>query len=108
MEGIRSIMGWVTLHPVAIFSALLAAFWAAVGIVVQQRVAQDVPADKAISGTMVTSVVREPLWQTCVGSNNTNAAQLAGLCKRAGTCSQKSPHARLCMVVGKPKTEFWC
>jgi drug/metabolite transporter (DMT)-like permease len=62
MGGICSIMGWVTVHAVAIFSALLAAFWAAVGIVVRQRVAQDVPAEKAMSGTMVTSVVREPLW----------------------------------------------
>jgi drug/metabolite transporter (DMT)-like permease len=55
-------MGWVSLHAVAILSALLAAFWAAVGIVVRQRVAQYVPADKALSGTMLTSVVREPLW----------------------------------------------
>jgi len=62
MWGIRSNMGWVSLHAVAILSALLAAFWAAVGIVVRQRVAQGVPADKAMSGTMVTSLVREPLW----------------------------------------------
>jgi drug/metabolite transporter (DMT)-like permease len=62
MWGIRSTMGWVSLHAVAILSALLAAFWAAVGIVVRQRVAQGVPADKAMSGTMVTSLVREPLW----------------------------------------------
>jgi len=55
-------MGWVSSHAVAILSALLAAFWAAVGIVVRQRVAQGVSADKAMSGTMVTSLVREPLW----------------------------------------------
>ena len=58
----RSDMGWVTLHAIAIFSALAAAFWAAVGIVVRQRVAQDVSADKAMSGAMVTSLVRDPLW----------------------------------------------
>jgi drug/metabolite transporter (DMT)-like permease len=55
-------MGWVTLHAVAIFSGLLAALCAAVGIVVRQQVAQDVPADEALSGTMVTTSVREPLW----------------------------------------------
>jgi drug/metabolite transporter (DMT)-like permease len=55
-------MGWVTQHAVAIASALLAAFWAAVGIVVRQQVAQGVPADKGMSGTMVTTLFREPLW----------------------------------------------
>lgn len=62
MTGIRSNMGWVSSHAVAILSALLAAFWAAVGIVVRQRVAQDVPAGKAMSGTMMTDLVREPMW----------------------------------------------
>jgi hypothetical protein len=56
MRGMRSNMGWVSLHAVAILSALFAAFWAAVGIVVRQRVT------KGMSGTMVTSLVREPLW----------------------------------------------
>ncbi|MBW0015704.1 MAG: DMT family transporter [Mycobacterium sp.] len=55
-------MGWVTGHAVAIFSALLAAFWAAVGIVVRQRVAQSVPADKSMSATMAASMARDPLW----------------------------------------------
>ncbi|OBG18656.1 DMT family transporter [Mycobacterium sp. 852002-51057_SCH5723018] len=55
-------MGWVTQHAVAIASALLAAFWAAVGIVVRQQVAQGVPAEKGMSGTMVTTLFREPLW----------------------------------------------
>jgi drug/metabolite transporter (DMT)-like permease len=55
-------MGWVSLHAVAILSALFAAFWAAVGIVVRQRVAQELPAANGMSGTMVTSLVREPLW----------------------------------------------
>jgi drug/metabolite transporter (DMT)-like permease len=50
------------MHAVAIFLALLAAFWAAVGIVVRQRVAGDVPHDKAMSTTMATTLVREPLW----------------------------------------------
>ncbi|MGO8768499.1 DMT family transporter [Mycobacterium sp.] len=55
-------MEWVTQHAVAICSALLAAFWAAVGIVVRQRVAQGVPADKALSAAMATTALRRPLW----------------------------------------------
>ncbi|MEE6138116.1 DMT family transporter [Mycobacterium sp. 050128] len=56
-------MGWVISHAVAIFSGLLAAFWAAVGIVVRQRVAQSVPKnDGDLSRPTVTSVVRQPLW----------------------------------------------
>ncbi len=55
-------MGWFTQHAVAICAALLAAFWAAVGIVVRQRVAQGVPADKALSAAMATTALRQPLW----------------------------------------------
>ncbi|WAJ42816.1 DMT family transporter [Mycobacterium sp. Aquia_216] len=55
-------MGWVISHAVAIVSGLLAAFWAAVGIVIRQRVAQGVPADNDASGPTVTSVLRQPLW----------------------------------------------
>jgi drug/metabolite transporter (DMT)-like permease len=55
-------MGWVSVHAVAILSGLLAAFCAAVGIVVRQRVAQTVPAGEAASGALVTSLVREPSW----------------------------------------------
>src|ERR1700742_3082906 len=55
-------MGWVTSHAAAILSGLLAAFWAAVGIVVRQRATQDVPGDEAMSSAMVTSLVRQPLW----------------------------------------------
>ena len=55
-------MGWVSIHAVAIFSGLLAAFCAAVGIVVRQRAAQTVPAGEAESGALVTSLVREPSW----------------------------------------------
>src|ERR1700730_1926543 len=43
--GIRTEMGWVTAHAIAILSGLLAAFSAAVGIVVRQRAAQAVPGD---------------------------------------------------------------
>ena len=62
MPGIFPDMGWVTQHAIAFFSALLAAFWAAVGIVVRQQVARDVPADKAMSATMATTLARKPLW----------------------------------------------
>lgn len=55
-------MGWVISHAVAICSGLLAAFWAAVGIVVRQRAAQSVPTDRELSGPTVTNVVRQPLW----------------------------------------------
>ncbi len=55
-------MGWVTGHAVAIFSALLAAFWAAVGIVVRQRVARAVPDRQAMSTGVAASVVRKPQW----------------------------------------------
>ncbi len=51
-------MEWVTSHAIAISSALLSAFWAAVGIVVRQRVAQGVSGESAV----VNSVVRRPLW----------------------------------------------
>lgn len=55
-------MGWVSVHAVAIFSGLLAAFCAAVGIVVRQRAAQTVAGGEAESGALVASLVREPSW----------------------------------------------
>src|ERR1700761_8244418 len=55
-------MGWLTHHAVAIVAALLAAFWAALGIVVRQRAAQDVPADKAMSASMAKSLFSDRLW----------------------------------------------
>jgi drug/metabolite transporter (DMT)-like permease len=54
-------MGWVTHHAIAIVSGLLAALWAAVGIVVRQRVAHSVPADQNHS-TTVSALVSSPLW----------------------------------------------
>lgn len=60
--GIRPPMGWVASHAVAIFAALLSAFWAAVGIVVRQRATQAVPADAGMSGALVTTMARRPLW----------------------------------------------
>jgi drug/metabolite transporter (DMT)-like permease len=53
-------MEWVTMHAVAIFSGLLSALFAAVGIVVRQRAAQSIPAGQ--SEDLVTSLVREPSW----------------------------------------------
>lgn len=50
------------MHAVAIVSALLSAFWAAVGIVVRQRATQRVPGDEAMSAAMATTLVRQPLW----------------------------------------------
>jgi drug/metabolite transporter (DMT)-like permease len=53
---------WLTSHAVAIGSALLAALWAAVGIVVRQRAIQDDAANREDSGAIVTSWVRQPSW----------------------------------------------
>lgn len=55
-------MGGVISHAVAIISGLLAAFWAAVGIVVRQRAAQDVRLAGGTAAPVVTNVVRQPLW----------------------------------------------
>ena len=58
-------MEWVASHALAIGSALLAAFFAAVGIVVRQRAIQQEAAalkDAADSGAIVTSWIRQPAW----------------------------------------------
>lgn len=52
----------MTSHAVAIGSALLAAIWAAVGIVVRQRAIQNEAANQEDSATIVTSWVRQPSW----------------------------------------------
>ncbi len=52
----------MTSHALAIGSALLAAIWAAVGIVVRQRAIQDEAANREDSGAIVTSWVRQPSW----------------------------------------------
>lgn len=55
-------MDWVVSHAFAIGSALLAAFWAAVGIVVRQRAIQGEAGNPDDSGAIVTSWVRQPAW----------------------------------------------
>ncbi|MFZ0229097.1 MAG: DMT family transporter [Mycobacterium sp.] len=55
-------MDWVVSHAFAIGSALLAAFFAAVGIVVRQRAIQDEANNSDDSGAIVTSWVRQPAW----------------------------------------------
>ena len=55
-------MEWVASHALAIGSALLAAFWAAVGIVVRQRAIQGEAGNPENSGAIVTSWVRQPSW----------------------------------------------
>ena len=55
-------MDWVVSHAFAIGSALLAAFFAAVGIVVRQRAIQDEANNSADSGAIVTSWLRQPAW----------------------------------------------
>jgi drug/metabolite transporter (DMT)-like permease len=53
---------WLASHALAIGSALLAAFFAAVGIVVRQRAIQEAAQDPADSGAIVTSWIRQPSW----------------------------------------------
>jgi drug/metabolite transporter (DMT)-like permease len=53
---------WVASHAVAIGAALLAAFFAAVGIVVRQRAIQAEAKNSATSGAIVTSWMRQPAW----------------------------------------------
>jgi drug/metabolite transporter (DMT)-like permease len=55
-------MEWATHHAVAIGSALLAAFFAAVGIVIRQRAIQEEAAHRDDAGAIVTSWVRQPAW----------------------------------------------
>ena len=55
-------MEWLASHALAIGSALLAALFAAVGIVVRQRAIQAEAASAADSGAIVTSWVRQPAW----------------------------------------------
>ncbi len=55
-------MEWLASHALAIGSALLAALFAAVGIVVRQRAIQAEAASAADSGAIVTSWVRQPSW----------------------------------------------
>jgi drug/metabolite transporter (DMT)-like permease len=63
--GSEAIVEWLASHALAIGSALLAAFFAAVGIVVRQRAIQQEAAaaeDAADSGAIVTSWIRQPAW----------------------------------------------
>jgi drug/metabolite transporter (DMT)-like permease len=53
---------WLASHAIAIGSALLAAFFAAVGIVIRQRAIHAEAENLATSGAIVTSWVRQPAW----------------------------------------------
>jgi len=53
---------WLESHALAIVSALLAALFAAVGIVVRQRAIQTGADAEAVGGPIVTSWVRQPAW----------------------------------------------
>jgi len=53
---------WLASHSFSIGSALLAAFFAAVGIVVRQRAIQGEAGNPEDSGAIVTSWVRQPSW----------------------------------------------
>ena len=49
-------------HTLTVVSALLAAVFAAIGIVVRQRATMDVPAEAGVSPAMLKTLVRRPLW----------------------------------------------
>jgi hypothetical protein len=49
-------------HGLTVVSALLAAVFAAIGIVVRQRATMDVPAEAGVSPVMLQTLVRRPLW----------------------------------------------
>ncbi|WP_199256129.1 DMT family transporter [Mycolicibacterium mengxianglii] len=49
-------------HSLTVVSALLAAVFMAVGIVVRQRATIDVPAEAGVSPVMLRTLVRRPLW----------------------------------------------
>jgi drug/metabolite transporter (DMT)-like permease len=55
-------MEWAAHHGVSIGSALLAAFFAAVGIVIRQRAIQAEAAHRNDTSAIVTSWVRRPAW----------------------------------------------
>ncbi len=55
-------MDWLASHALAIGSALLAALFAAVGIVVRQRAIHAGANDPADAGAIVTSWIRQPSW----------------------------------------------
>jgi drug/metabolite transporter (DMT)-like permease len=49
-------------HALTVVCALLAAVFAAIGIVVRQRATIDVPADAGVSPMMLRTLLRRPLW----------------------------------------------
>lgn len=49
-------------HGLAVLFALLAALFLAIGIVVRQRATMDVPEEHGVSGVMVLTLIRRPLW----------------------------------------------
>lgn len=49
-------------HSLTVVSALLAAIFAAIGIVVRQRATLDVPPEAGVSPVMLRTLVRRPLW----------------------------------------------
>ena len=55
-------------HAIAVSAALAGAVFTAIGIVVRQRATMDVPDGKALSGIMLSTLVRRPLWWIGTGA----------------------------------------
>jgi drug/metabolite transporter (DMT)-like permease len=55
-------------HGLAVLFALLAAVFAAVGIVVRQRATMDVPPEKGVSTVMLSTLLRRRLWWVGTGA----------------------------------------
>ena len=49
-------------HGLVVLLAFLAALFLAIGIVVRQRATMDVPEEHGVSGVMVLTLLRRPLW----------------------------------------------
>lgn len=55
-------------QALVVAAALAGAVFTAIGIVMRQRATMDVPVDQGVSGLMVSTLVRRPLWWAGTGS----------------------------------------
>ncbi|BBZ63715.1 hypothetical protein MMON_50160 [Mycolicibacterium monacense] len=63
-KGVSGLVG----HGFAVFFALLAAIFMAIGIVVRQRATMDVPPEKGVSTVMLMTLLRRPVWWAGTGA----------------------------------------
>ncbi len=63
-EGVPTLLE----QALVVAAALAGAVFTAIGIVVRQRATMDVPEDQGVSGVMVSTLVRRPLWWAGTGA----------------------------------------